>query len=106
MKTISRNYFNFKAWFEDQMQAANLDLAGMAAKLKVSNRKMGRLIRNTDSWSAQETKDAAEALGLDWWNDFMVPLRAKGLKNSVMLDEADALLQHTGDCLDRVAYVA
>lgn len=105
MKGISHK-FNFRLWFEEQMNDRGYTLKTLAQSLNMETKKLGRLMNNTDEWTTRESKKVAEAFELEWWDDFVMPLRRKGLKNCITLDEADTILGTVGERLGTVAQVA
>ena len=101
-----KQYFDFRAWFEDQMAENELNADDLAGRLGVSPRKLGRLTNNSDDWTVDEVRACAEAFGLHWWDEFLSPLRHKGLRTRITLDECDQLFRLEGETLDRVTVAA
>lgn len=99
-------YFDFRSWFEDRMADQGLELADLANALGETTRKTGRLLNNSDDWTAPQAKIVGDALNLHWWDELIMPLRKQGLKTNIDLDDADAILKEEGEYLGRIAMVA
>ena len=99
-------YFDFRGWFEDQMNHQGITLADLAIALGETTRKTGRLLNNSDDWTARQAKLVGDALGLHWWDELVMPLPKKGLKTNIDLNDADSILKEEGEYLDRTVMVA
>lgn len=107
MKSLSKELgYDFRRWFDNQLAAKGLTIQDVALALGETPRKAGRLLNNTDDWTATHAKRVGDLLGIHWWDELLMPLGDCGLKTAIDFYEANRLLSLEGGRLDHVVNVA
>ncbi len=76
----------------------------MPARLRCSPTKWARMVSGTDEWPAYAVFELAEALGVHWYHDLVVPFGIGA--TTITLDHAQKALNAEGLTLDVVDHAA